>query len=219
MNDSLVTENEKLRLQLAAYQGVDTLLDSSATYAMPVVDSTVPVRYADYTYRSAKVINNTVNAVNNYMTLNRGEDDGVRKDMAVISPNGVVGRVVNTSAHFATVLSVLSKKQQVSARLKDGTVGYVSWSGRQPNILQMKDVPNQISVNKGDTVFTTEYSFFPVSVPIGVVYKTELIASKNLQILYLRAATDFRKLQYVYVVENNMSEERKKLERSVKDRK
>lgn len=212
MNDSLIAENEQLRKQIGNYSSRDTLTDSSATYAIRNADSTVEVKYADYTYRSAKVINNSIAAVNNYLTLNRGYKDGIRKDMAVISANGVVGRIVNTSAHYSTAISVISKKQQVSAKLKDGTVGYVSWNGGNPSVLIMKDIPNQIKVNKGDTVFTTEYSFFPADVPIGRVYKRELIKSKNLQILFLNTSTNFRKLQYVYVVGDNMAEERRELE-------
>lgn len=215
MNDSLIKENEQLRLKLGGLTTKEVLVDSTAQYIVPNPDSTATVKYADYKYRSAQVINNSTAAINNYLTLNRGSKDGIKKDMAVISANGVVGRIVNTSAHYATAISVLSKKQQVSARLKDGTVGYVSWDGANPSILEMKNIPNQISVRKGDTVFTTDYSFFPAGVPIGVVYKTELVESKNLQVLYLRTSTDFRRLQYVYVVEDRMAEERKKLEATI----
>jgi rod shape-determining protein MreC len=212
MNDSLVSENVELRRQLAEYAGVDTLADSSATYAVIRRDSTTPVKYAAYYYRTARVINNTVGAVNNYITLNRGEKDGIKKDMALISAEGAVGRIVHTSRNFSTAISVLSKKQQVSARLKDGTIGYVSWEGRDANTLVMKNIPNQIKVYKGDTVYTTDYSFFPTDVMIGIVYKTAIIKSKNLQVLYLRPATNFRRLQYVYIVENKMAVERKQLE-------
>ncbi|HEY9178910.1 MAG TPA: rod shape-determining protein MreC [Flavipsychrobacter sp.] len=216
MNDSLVLENAELREQLTARNETDVLYDSAATVAITFTDSGKAVKYADYAYRTARVINNSVGAVNNYITLNRGELDGVKKDMAVISANGAVGRIVNTSAHFSTAISVLSKKQQVSAKLKDGTVGYVSWGGKDPSQLMMRDVPNQIKVRKNDTVFTTEYSFFPANVPIGIVYKTTLIKSKNLQVLYLRPTVNFRNLQYVYVVENKMAAERRRLEEAAK---
>lgn len=217
MNDSLLAENKKLRQQMAVYSGVDTLRDSSATYAITQIDSAAPVRYASYTYRTAKVINNTVASVNNYITLNRGENDGVKKDMAVISANGVVGKIVNTSAHFSTAISVLSKKQQVSARLKDGTIGYISWDGKDADVLQMKNVPNQIKVRKGDTVYTTEYSFFPADVMVGIVTKTAIVKSKNLQVLYLKPTTNFRRLLYVYVVDNSMAGERKQIEDATTD--
>lgn len=214
MNDSLINENKRLRQTLAKLNETDELTDSAISYTIAPKDSTTKVKYAAYLYRSAKVINNSTAAVNNYITLNRGSKDGIKKDMAVISANGIVGRVINTSSHFATAISVLSKKQQVSAKLKDGSVGYVSWGGDNAAVLQMKNIPTQIKVQKGDTVFTTEYSFFPGDIPIGVVYKTELVTSKNLQILYLRSMTNFRKLQYVYVVENKMAIEKTELEQT-----
>lgn len=216
MNDSLLRENAELRERITARGETDVVYDSAATVPVSFTDSGKVVKYADYVYRTARVINNSVGAVNNYITLNRGEQDGVKKDMAVISANGAIGRIVNTSAHFSTAISVLSKKQQVSAKLKDGTVGYISWDGKDPSQLMMRDVPNQIKVRKGDTVFTTEYSFFPANIRIGVVYKTTLIKSKNLQVLYLRPTANFRNLQYVYVVENKMSAERRGLEEAAR---
>lgn len=218
MNDSLIRENTQLRKRLASYNEVDTLSDSLGRVTMLTKDSTTVVKYSNYVYRSAKVINNSIGSVNNYITLNRGEKDGVKKNMAVVSSTGAVGKIVHTSEHFSSAISILSKKQQVSARLVDGTVGYVVWDGGKPNDLLMNDVPQQIKVKTGDSVFTTEYSFFPPNVLIGVVNKTELIKSKNLQRLHLKPATNFRKLQYVYVVENTLGEEKAELESMNKDK-
>jgi len=80
----------------------------------------------------------------------------------------------------------------------------------------MRDVPQQIKVKAGDSVFTTSYSFFPPDIMIGTVFKTETVKKNNLQLLYLKPSTDFRDLQYVYVVENKSDPERKQLEDSVK---
>ncbi|WP_276132904.1 rod shape-determining protein MreC [Polluticoccus soli] len=215
MNDSLLAENIKLRTQMAQYLMYDTLKDTAVRRAIPG-DSATVVKYADYFYRTARVINNSVSSENNYITLNRGAAHGIERNMAVISGTGVVGKVVHVSENYSSVLSVLSVKQQVSAKLKDGTVGYVSWSGERPDALVMKDVPQQIKVKKGDSVFTTSYSFFPQDVLVGTVVKTEPIKKNNLQLLHLRTATNFRNVQYVYVVENKMMPERKKLEDSVK---
>jgi rod shape-determining protein MreC len=176
------------------------------------------VQYADYLYRTAKVINNSVSAANNYITINRGSKDGIAANMAVISGTGVVGRVVHVSGSYASILSVLSVKQQVSAKLKDGTIGHVAWEGDRPDMMLMKDVPQQIKVKKGDTVYTTSYSFFPPDVPIGIVYKVASIKKSTQQLLYIRTATNFRNLQYVYVVENKKMPERLELEDSVKNK-
>lgn len=214
MNDSLITENAELRRQLSVQYSVDTFYDSTATITTHPQGKPEIVTYADYVYRTARVINNSIGYANNYITINRGEQDGVKKGMAVTSGNGAVGRIVNTSAHFATAISILSTKQQVSARLKDGTIGYVIWNGKRPDELVMKDVPQQIKVRKGDSVMTTAYSFFPPDVLIGTVSKIEVVKSNSLQILHLKPATTFRSLQYVYVVENKKQEERNNLEQT-----
>lgn len=219
MNDSLLNENARLRQQLAKYMSYDTLNDLKVTKAIASNDSTHIVQYAHYIYLTARVINNSVSADNNYITINRGSEEGIKKNMAIISGTGAVGRVVHVSSHFASAISILSIKQQVSAQLKDGTVGYVSWEGGRPDIIMMRDVPQQIKVKRGDSVFTTSYSFFPPNVLIGTVYKTKAIKKNNLQLLYLRTATNFRNMQYVYAVENTMLEERRQLEDSVKNSK
>lgn len=216
MNDSLINENAHLRAMLSVSHSYDTLKDIIVRKAIDKVDSTHAVHYAEYIYRTARVINNSISAANNYITINRGYEDGVDKNMAVISGSGIVGRVVHVSAHFASILSVLSVKQQVSARLKDGTIGYITWDGERPDVMIMKDVPQQIKVKSGDSVYSTSYSFFPPEIMIGTVFKTETIKKNNLQLLYLKPSTNFRDLQYVYVVENKLDPERKQLEDSVK---
>jgi rod shape-determining protein MreC len=217
MNDSLLKENTRLRDQLAKLRySTDTLSDSVVTKPVAVSDSGKKVEYANYIYHEARVINNSVAQRNNYITLNRGFKDGVRKEMAVVSGTGVVGKVVHTSAHFSTVLSVLSSLQTVSAHLKDGTTGQVTWvyEGRtpKPDILYMPDVPGEIPLHRGDTVWTTTYSFFPPDVMIGIIDNVLIVKKTGKRLLYLKPATNFRNMMYVYVVENTFQNEQKALE-------
>lgn len=216
MNDSLLNENAKLRAALALYQSVDKVKDSASHVAIKSDDTNAhTIKYADYVFHTARVINNSVSVANNYITINRGSSDGIAKNMAVITGSGIVGRVIHVSSHYASVLSVLSVKQKVSAKLKDGTIGYLTWQGTNPGVMQVEDIPQQIRIKNGDSVFTTNYSFFPSDVLIGTVFKTVAIKKNNQQILYIRPSTNFSNLQYVYVVENKMMEERLRLEDSV----
>lgn len=216
-NEQLVAENARLRQQLSETRySVDTLHDSLAMRPLPPAPNdtlTKVVRYAKYTYRSARVINNTVTEVNNYLTLNRGAKDGIRPGMAVITSNGVVGKVAYVSDHFASVLSVLSQIQRVSGQLPDGTAGFIGWKEKgNPGILYMNDVPPEVPVKKGDSVLTTTYSFFPPGVLIGTVHRILLVKSTNKRILELRPGANFRNLQFVYVVENSLALEQQALE-------
>jgi rod shape-determining protein MreC len=217
MNDSLLSENTRLREQLAALRNsTDTLRDSVAVRAVAGADTGGRVTYAHYIYRPARVINNSVTQRNNYITINRGSGDGIRKDMAVISGTGVVGKVVHTSKHFATVLSVLSEMQPVSAHLKDGTTGEVTWlyedQTPSPDVLYLPKIPGEIPMHLGDSAWTTTYSFFPPDVLIGTIQKVILIRKTGKRVLHLKPATNFRNMQYVYVVENTYQDEQKALE-------
>ena len=216
MNDSLLNENVRLRKMIDQYRTVDTLKDLLVHRALPGTDTgTHIVKYADYVYKTARVINNSVDAVNNYITINRGSKDGIARGMSVISGTGLVGRVEYVTAHFASILSILSNKQQVSAKLKDGTFKSTFWDNEHPDIFMMKDMPQEAKVKKGDSVFTTSFSnTFPPDVLIGTVIKIELNKKNGKQQLTLRPATNFRNLQYVYVLENLMDPEKKQLEES-----
>ena len=215
MNDSLLNENAQLRKQIDQLHSVDTLKHSIVHRKInPTDTSTHIVKFADYLYRTARVINNSTNASDNYITINRGSKDGIAKNMAVISGTGIVGRVEHVSAHFASVISILSSKQKVSAKLKNGTNGYIIWDEKQPDVLIMTDVPQQEKVKKGDSVYTAIFSIFSPDILIGTVVKTEMVKKDAMQRIYLQSSTNFHNLQYVYVIENKMAMEKKQLEDS-----
>jgi rod shape-determining protein MreC len=216
MNDSLLHENARLRQLAEHYQSLDTLGDTLVHTSSILGDSSKHIiRYSEYVYRTARIINNSTNASDNYITINRGTNSGIGREMAVLSGTGIVGRVEHVSANFASILSVLSTKMKVSARLRNGVIGLVIWDGKNGRVLTMTDVPQQVAVKKGDSVFTSSYSlYFPPDVLIGTVIKTESVKKNAMQHIYLRSSTDFANLQYVYVVENKMRAEKKQLEDS-----
>jgi len=215
MNDSLLSENALLRKKIDQFRSIDTLNDSMVHINLNPEDTSKHIiKYADYLYQTARVINNSTNASDNYITINRGSKDGIGKNMAVISGTGIVGRVEHVSAHFASVLSVLSAKLKVSARLKNGTNGFVIWDEKGPDILTMIDVPQQDTVKKGDSIFTNSFSYFPPGVLIGTIIKTDDDKKKGLKVIFIRSSTNFHNLQYVYVVDNKMALEKKQLEDS-----
>lgn len=217
MNDSLLQENARLQDQIMSYKSVDTLHDWIQTHEVKPEDTTVQVvRFARYKYKTARVINNSIGKADNYMTINRGKKDGIRRNMAVVSGSGVAGRVVHVSNNFASVRSVLSTNLQVSTKLKNNTFGVVTWGGKNPNELVMKDIPQQIQVNIGDSIYTTSYSIFPPDVLIGTVARKEVIKKNSLQLLYIRPATNFSTIQYVYVVGNELMDEKQNLEDTIK---
>ena len=175
--------------------------------------------FRKYLFRAAKVVNNSVGFQNNYLTIHRGEKQGIRKDMGVISPTGVAGSVIYTSENFAVVMSLLHSQSRLSAKLKkSGETGQVLWDGKNPSYLTMINLPKSMPVVKGDTIVTSQYSSrFPQGVIIGTVAEIVDDKSSNFYTLKLKTATDFYNVEHVTVVENLQKEEQKKLEEAIKN--
>jgi rod shape-determining protein MreC len=213
-NDSLIHENERLRNMLRSnFESPD----SSAKIVRDTIPYDTLGHYRKFLWREAKVSNNSTSTQNNYITIHRGENQGVKKDMGVVSGSGVVGVVVNTSPNYATVMSLLHRSSKLSGSLKKtGETGTLLWNGDSPLFLTFIGVPKSAKVTRGDTIVTSQYATrFPPSV-IGTVYNIAEDPSTGFYTLTIKPATNFYSLQYVYVVENLQAEEQKKLEDDTK---
>lgn len=213
-NDSLATENARLRNMLGSnFEAPDT--------AVKIVTDTIPFdsvgNVRKYLWREARVSNNSTTTQNNYITIHRGENQGVVRDMGVISPSGIVGTVVNTSANYATVMSLLHRQSRMRASLKkSGETGTVQWDGNSPLYLTLIDIPKSAKITKGDSVVTSYSDRFPPGLVVGTVQDIIEDKSSNFYTLRLRPATNFFNLQYVYVIENLQRNEQKQLEEATK---
>ena len=168
-----------------------------------------------YRYIDAKVINNTVTKRNNYIMLNKGYKQGVAKDMAVVSPEGIVGTVKEVSENFATVLSVLHSESKVSAKIKRlGYIGTLSWAGSDYRTGLLKDIPFHIQVKPWDTIITSGYSYtFPEGVMIGRVKSVNSNPGENFFTINISFSADYNKLGYVFIINNLMQKEQMNLEK------
>ncbi len=207
-NDSLLRENAYLMqfLPNSVYQNyviIDTVEKISP-------DSSKQM----FLYIAADVITGSVNRANNFITINRGKNHGIKKDMAVISESGVVGMVKAVSDDFAAVVTLLHQDFQISAKLKkQGNWGYVMWNGTDPSSAQLLNIPNSVNIEKGDEVITSGISLvFPEDVAIGKVSDYKLKPGSTFFEIDVDLATDFRKLNHVYVVQSLMKAEIDSLE-------
>ena len=104
----------------------------------------------------ARVIKNSLNLVDNYITLDRGEAAGVRPDMGVAGTDGVVGIVYKVSARYALVLPVLNSRSNLSCMIQgSGYFGYLRWEGGDPRYAWLEDLPRHAEFELGDTVVTS----------------------------------------------------------------
>lgn len=209
-NEVLARENARLRNMLDHYQSVDTMRTTVR------VD---PRNGKLYTYTPAKVVNSTTNKQNNFLVLNVGEWQHITPEMGVVTDNGVVGVIINTSAHYATVMSLLNREFKISARLRrTGYLGTLMWDGVNYREAILTEVPQHVKIVVGDTVETSGFSaMFPEGILIGKVtsYETK---KGNFHEVRVRLEVDFKKLRYVDVVRFANYTEQKELEREFESR-
>ena len=205
INSELAKENADLRTQLEQrLQSVNALQDS-------LKDSTATSRY---TYVSAKVINNSTRYYKNFITINKGELDGIQPGMAAISPIGAVGKVKSVSDHFAVLISVLNIDDQMSCVInRTGHFGTVQWDGTDPRFVNLKYIPRHVKPLVGDTVSTSGFNaVFPEGILVGIITEVRLKEESPFYDLKVELAQDFGSLAYVQVVQSHLKQEKDLLE-------
>ncbi|PKP48006.1 MAG: rod shape-determining protein MreC [Bacteroidetes bacterium HGW-Bacteroidetes-12] len=212
---NLKTENEILRVQNAK------LLSANKNSFTKVFGTTVQINdtsyFQKYIYSAAKVINNSTNQRENYITIDKGAINGIKQGMAVINSDGVVGIVKNVSTNFSSVISLLHQKNSISGKFKDSNYyGSVVWDSdkNQYNTALLKEIPNHVKLNIGDSIITSGFSsIFPEGILIGTIKSYDLPKGNNFYDIEINLSVDFKKLSHVYIVKSLLKEEQTQLEK------
>jgi rod shape-determining protein MreC len=169
-----------------------------------------------YNYASAKVISNSTNRRNNFLKLNKGRVHGIGSEMAVITPGGIVGQVIEVSDHFSSVMSVLNMHSRISVKLKSTEqIGTLLWNGENYRIGTMTDIPSHTRLALGDTVVTSGFSYiFPEGVVIGTIEDFRIHPGDNFYTADIKYAVDYNRVYHVYVVQNLQQDEIIELEKA-----
>lgn len=209
-NQSLLEENTKLKNEL------------EKNYLFFSKDSSVidTVKYHQkYTYTQAKIINNNYSKPYNFLTINKGKNKQIDKEMAVINRRGIIGITENISDNYTRVQSILNKNSKINARLKGNTVyfGTLKWNSEDYNTVQLHDIPRQAPLKIGDTIETGGKStIFPEGIPIGIVSKINKRNTANSKI-DVSLFNDMSNLKYVYIIKNLHKLEIQSLENSTNE--
>ena len=204
MNESLANENILLKNRLEKYEFLrDTIIHGT------VVQDSIPV----YEYIGAKQVNATYNRTKNYITLNQGRKNGLQKEMAVCTPEGIVGLIQDLSDHFAVVIPLINVDSRISAKIKKNNYyGSLQWDGNDYAYSYQNDIPYHVEVNAGDTIVTSGLSkIFPEGIVVGYVESVDKETANFLKIK-VKLAVDFKRINHVYVILNNKKNEQTSLE-------
>jgi rod shape-determining protein MreC len=205
INERLAEENVALKNRMEQMvkkqnQGFSTVQDS--------------VYKQQYQHTTGEVINNSINKQKNFFTINKGELQGIKVDMAVISPDGIAGVIVGCSNNFSVAMSLLNIDFKLSARIKsNGYYGSLGWDGRDYRYAILSEIPQHVNVSVGDTIEATGFSaIFPEGVVVGTVSDYEKVGGDFYKIR-VSLMTDFKKLHFVDIIGNMKKKEQLELEK------
>ena len=215
INEQLTQRNLYLEQRLAKLER--DLGDSAADTAMNkslLLQSLHPYRLIP-----AKVVGMSWNRRDNLLTINKGEADGVKKDMGVVCGTGVVGIVYLTSSHYAIVIPVLNSQSNISCIIQGrGYFGYLHWTGGNISQAYVDDVPRHAHFKLYENVVTSGYSsVFPAGVMVGKILHVYNSTDQMSYRLKVELATDFGKLRDVCVIDNTALSEQADIMRAAED--
>ena len=192
-NKILVNENSKLKKQL--YDNNFERIDSP--------------NQKNFDVTAALVIKNSYTKQYNFLTVNAGSSEKIKIDNGVISSSGVIGIVDKVSEKYARVISILNKNFLLNAKhKKTNFFGIISWNGKDPQKVQLKDIPKRAKISIGDSIVTGGNSLiFPKGILVGTVESYKLDLSENYIEIEVLLSTDLRNLDNVYIINNNNFDE------------
>lgn len=215
-NADLLERNAELEER---FHTLRVFLDSLANTDSVVVEAFAPdsVGIQHFDFIPAGVVNMSFSGVNNFITLDKGATHGIKRDMGVISQQGVVGVVASVSPNFSVVIPIINPKFRLSARLRNSeNNGSVSWDGNNIRRAQLQDLPKHEVFHEGDTVLTSFSRIFPKNTIIGFVSDTGKSVDDNFNTFDIQLATDFYTLQDVLVINDRFYDEQQTLEETLR---
>jgi len=189
-NEQIRRENDALKLQISQLQGKAAEADRLAVLL------NFRQSHAGVPMIAARVIGTGTASLT--IQLDRGERDGIRKDMGVITPDGVVGKVVESYPNASQVLLLTDKESGVGAMLADSRTQSPVGGQGEP-LLVMKYVPNDDTVNLGERVITSGMDrIFPRDLPVGTV--AEIKSGNPFKQIRIKPAANLERLEEVLVL-------------------
>lgn len=163
----------------------------------------------DYKPINASVISRNPSNWNNQVEIDKGSTDGIKPDMAVSTPSGLIGKVTTTGAKSSTVelLSSSDVKNRVSASVqgKEQAYGIINGYDDDSKLLKLTQLPYDMTFKKGQKVVTSGLGGkFPAGIYIGTIQKVETDKMGLSQTAWLKTGADFYDLNHVIVLSRSV---------------
>lgn len=211
INDDLLKKNGELELEVIALkQKLRNIGDSI------YVDTVAKIKpLSQFDFKVAHVINNSIARTHNFITIDKGANDGLKPEMGVLDQNGVIGIVNIVGENASRIISILNPDLRLSCKIKNtNDFGSLVWDGKNCQEAILEELPRHAIVNQGDTIITSGYSaVFPEGIPVGIaINRINEGSDDNCFALRVKLLTDFAKLNAVKIISNDQKDEIRRLE-------
>jgi rod shape-determining protein MreC len=162
-------------------------------------------------YIIARVVDRKFSDRDNMLLINAGWKNGIQKDMTVLVPEGLVGRVTSVSEHYAKVMPVINTDFKASV-VSDSShcMGLLSWSGGREFIAQIEHIPISSRLKLNERMVTSDFSTFSVrGIPVGRVVRIK--PDKLFYNVDVWLAVDFSSLTQVLIAPLKIEPEKVKI--------
>ena len=162
-------------------------------------------------YIIARVVDRKFSDRDNMLLINAGWKNGIQKDMTVLVPEGLVGRVTSVSEHYAKVMPVINTDFKVSV-VSDSSqcMGLLSWNGGREFIAQIEHIPISSHLKLNERMVTSDFSTFSIrGIPVGRVVRIK--PDKLFYNIDVWLAVDFSSLTQVLIAPMKREPEKVKI--------
>lgn len=218
---NLNSENELLLNRIAVLEKDNSIykekIEQLANLSSSEIGNSDEPYTSGYNFIPARVVYNSISKAENYIVINKGSNDGVKADMGIMSPAGIIGVIMESSPNYSIAISILNPKFQLSCKIKGKNYfGPLIWNGKDAQYTNLENLPRHAEINIGDTIVTSGFSaFFPEELPVGIIVDSQKQKNDNYNSAKVKLFTDFNTLNNVLIIENKHREEQINLQKII----
>ncbi len=200
-NDALKKQNDELLARLESAQRIEQENARLRAYL------NMKAEYPSFAFEEAMVVGREASAYITVLTLNRGSVHGVRVDMPVVTPNGIVGCVSEVGLTWCKVSTILESARSVGVYLpRNNAMGLLSgdFSMKADGLCKLTFVDldaKDADVQPGDAVYSSGIgSVYPPDMKVGEVVSVDIDNATRTLIAYVRPTVDFSQPDYMMII-------------------
>lgn len=198
-NEALAVQNAVLQQRVTE---LEQMLGQFRLDSLSEAEAIDKVRRMGFRISPVRIVDNSINKTDNFITIDKGSADGLVPDMGVIDCAGTLGVVYKCSQHYSLVMPLLNSKSSLSCKVLGGdSFGFLKWEGGDARYAMLYDLPRYAEVQIGDTIVTSGHSVsFPEGIMVGRV--AEMFPSSDGLYVTLKVllSAGFDQLGHAFVV-------------------